>query len=528
MFPRIIKLFLLLVILSPIIIIAQKKEIVAYYPEWGATHKTYYVKDLKTSGSADKITVLIYAFAVPAPDSTGNIIVKFIDPYTDYEQTYSSAMSIDGVADDSTQRLRGQLNQLKKLKKEYPDLKILISIGGWGGGTYFSDAVLNSCSRKYFVDDCINKFILGNLPVDSSAGGQGTAQGIFDGIDIDWEFPIKGGPEGTHNNVSDKEHLTRLLSLFRKELNKINPKLILTMAVSADKPNVNNYDIKKDQQYLNWFNLMTYDFHGSWDKVTAHHTNLLSSPEDTTDNGIKCSFDKSVKYFLDSLEVSNQKIIPGAAFYGKCWFNVDSVNGGLYQPGSDSTGVFTEAFGNYSNLCTLESKGYNYYWDSLAMAPWLYNPQKKIFWTYDDPKSIALKSRYVDSYNLRGLMFWEISGDDSAGTLVNTIYTRNMPIIKRNNFDDKRIWSIKITSPIKGQTVKASSNLIINTSTTNSNYDITKVEFFVDDKSIGYDTKAPFDWVWFNTQKGSHKIKVIATDISGNKKSSKEVTVNIY
>jgi hypothetical protein len=125
-------------------------------------------------------------------------------------------------------------------------------------------------------------------------------------------------------------------------------------------------------------------------------------------------------------------------------------------------------------------------------------------------------------------MFWEISGDDSAGTLVNTIYTRNMPIIKRNNFDDKRIWSIKITSPIKGQTVKASSNLIINTSTTNSNYDITKVEFFVDDKSIGYDTKAPFDWVWFNTQKGSHKIKVIATDISGNKKSSKEVTVNIY
>jgi len=88
--------------------------------------------------------------------------------------------------------------------------------------------------------------------------------------------------------------------LFREKLDEINPELILTAAVAADKPNLDNFDIKNIQKYLDWFNLMTYDFHGNWDKATAHHTNLLSSPNDTTDNGAKLSFNKTVKYFIDS------------------------------------------------------------------------------------------------------------------------------------------------------------------------------------------------------------------------------------
>jgi chitinase len=457
----------------------------------------------------------------------GNIVPQ-INSYIDYEQPYSSGISIDGVADDSTQPLRGQFNQLKKLKAEYPNLKILLSIGGWGGSNYFSDAALTPESREIFIGACINEFIYGNIPPDGSAGGKAAAAGIFDGFDLDWEFPVSGGPEGTHYNKNDKENFTRLLAQFRKKLDAVNLKLILTAAVAADKPNLNNYDLQSDQQYLNWFNLMTYDFHGSWNNATAHHTNLLSSPADTTDNGTRHSFDKSVKYFIDSMGVSSRKIIPGAAFYGKCWFNVDSANHGLFQSGKDSAGAIENSFGNYSKLCTLKSNGYKYYWDGFAMAPWLYNTEKKIFWTFDDPKSIALKSRYVDAYDLGGLMFWEISEDDSAGILVHTIYNRNMPDVKVDKTKHiKSFPAIQITQPKRTGIFSAGSNIIINTSETGKRSSVIKVEFFADNISLGYDTKAPFDWVWFNVPKGRHKITAIATDVNGNKKSAKVVTINI-
>jgi len=520
-----IKNILLFILFSQVILFAQKKEIVAYYAGDDIYHY-YLVKNIKTSGAAEKLTTIIYAFAVPGKDSTGKIIVM-INPYIDYQQIYTSDMSIDGIGDDSIQALRGQFNQLRKLKTEYPHIKILLSIGGWGGGKYFSDAALTSESRETFVDDCINKFIYGNLPVINNAGGNGAAAGIFNGVDIDWEFPVSGGPEGTHNTPKDKENLTKLLALFREKLNEVNPNLLLTEAVAADKPNLSNYDIKAEAKYLNWFNLMTYDFHGNWNNATGHHTNLLSSPLDTTDNSARLSFDKSVKYFIDSLGVNSKKIIPGAAFYGKCWFDVDTVNGGLYQPGKDSAGVFSGGFGNYSNLCNLDSLGYIYYWDSLAMAPWLYNPAKKIFWTFDDTKSISLKSHYVDAYNLGGLMFWEISGDDSMGTLVNTIYTGNMPDIKNIKIVTEVNSSfVNITQPQNMDTISSSSNLIIETNSQN-NSSIIKVEFFVDSRSIGYTTKAPFDWVWFNTTEGKHEIKAKATDINGKEFTSKGIILNV-
>jgi Chitinase len=519
-----IKIILLIIFSFQVFLSAQKKEIVAYYEGGSAVYRSYFVKNLKSSGSADKITVLNYAFALPGQDSSGNIVL-FFDHYIDYQQAYSPDMSIDGIADDSTRLLRGQFNQLKKLKAKYPKLKILLSIGGWGGCTFYSDAALTPESREIFVHDCINKFIYGNLPLDKNAGGKSVAAGIFDGFDIDWEFPVSGGPKGTHYNKNDKENFTELLKLFRKKMDAINPKLLLTAAVAADKPNLDNYDIKNAGQYLNWFNVMTYDYHGFLNNATAHHTNLLSSSVDTTENGAKNSFDKSVKYFKDSLGVSSRKIIPGAAFYGKSWMNVDSTNGGLYQPATFSP---DGGYGFYSKLSTLESNGYKYYWDSLAMAPWLYNQEKKIFWTFEDPKSIALKSRYVDAYNLGGLMFWELSGDDSAGTLLNTIYNRNMPDMKVNkNRNGTKVLTTRIIKPLRRDSILAGSNLIISTGEADKSSTIKKVEFYGDGVSLGYDTKAPFNWVWFNVPEGEHKIKVIATDYEGDTTISKEVELHM-
>ncbi|HKJ80660.1 MAG TPA: glycosyl hydrolase family 18 protein [Ignavibacteriaceae bacterium] len=517
------KYFCLIILLLQFVSIAQTREVVAYYPEWGVEHN-YYAKNMEEIGSADKVTVLIYAFCEPKTDADGNIIPEFKNAYEAYQQVYNSKMSIDGAADDSTQPLRGQFNQLRKLKARHPALRILISIGGWGGSKYYSDALLTPELREKFVDEVINRYILGNLPEVNNAGGKGVAAGIFDGVDIDWEFPLRGGAEGIHNNKNDKENLTALLALFRKKFDAINPALILTAAIPADKPNVDNYDIKTDQKYLNWINLMTYDYHGSWNDVTAHHTNLLSSPADSTDNGAEHSIDKSVKYFIDSLGVSSYKIIPGAAFYGKYWVDVDSANHGLYQPAKDSSGIFKEGFGNYYNLQNLGSMGYKYYWDTLALAPWFYNSNTKIFWTLDDPKSISLKVHYERAYHLGGIMCWEISGDDSSGTLINTMYTGRMPDIKIvNTVKVKSTPSIEITEPISGDNVSTGSNVIINTSESDSGGNVIKVEYFGDDKYLGYDTKAPFDWAWFNVTKGKHKIAVVTTDSNGNQAISKPV-----
>ncbi len=518
-----LKLLLIFFFIFPFIMKAQTNEVVAY---WGAGSHHYLVKNIETSGSADKISVLIYAFAVPAPDSAGNIIVTFRNPYPVYQQPYTAAMSIDGIADDSTQPLRGQFNQLKKLKERHPGLKILLSIGGWSGCTYYSDAALTPKSREIFVDNCINKFILGNLPEADSAGGKGVAAGIFDGFDIDWEFPVSGGPKGMHYNPNDKENYTSLMKLFRQKLDSVKQGLLLTAAVPADKPNINNINIPNVKKYLNWFNVMTYDFHGSWNNVTAHHTNLLSSPNDTTDNGAKLSLDKSVKYFMDSLGVKSNKIVPGVAFYGKAWADVDSINHGLYQPGVDTGRVLNWGQGNYSSIGSLLSEGFKYYWDSLAMAPWLYNKEKKIFFTFDDPKSVSLKTHYVDAYNLGGIMCWQISGDDSTGTLINTMYTGNMPDIKIENPKlGASSPSIKIITPEEGNNVAAGSNVIINTYVTDDNSKVVKVEFYGDGISIGYCTKAPFDWVWFNIPAGVHTLMAIATDGYGNKNVSEDITV---
>ena len=261
-------------ILFPTILSAQQKEIVAYY---GGFHSPGYgmlIKDIAQRNLADKLTVINYAFARPGEDSLMEIVPE-INTYFAYQEVYTSEMSVDGIADDSSQALRGNFNQLRKLKIKYPNLKIILSIGGWGGSKYFSDAALTAESREKFVNTCIDYYIKGNLPVVGNAGGPGSGKGVFDGFDLDWEFPISDGPEGTHYNVNDRENQTALFALFRKKLNEINPNLLLTAAVSARVWEFWKYNFEKDQRYLDWFNVMTYDFHGIFDTITGHHTNLL-------------------------------------------------------------------------------------------------------------------------------------------------------------------------------------------------------------------------------------------------------------
>ncbi len=487
----------------------QKKEIIAYFPQWGVEHQPYYVKHLEEAGSADKITILNYAFAEPGPDSSGKIIPQFMNAYYDYQQVYSAEMSVDGRADDSSQALRGHFNQLKKLKARHPSLKVTISLGGWLGSVYFSDAALTEESREVFTESCIDIFIRGNLPVDNGAGGHGIAAGVFDGVDIDWEYPIRGGVQGIHHHKNDNDNLTKLYALFREKLDAINPDLLLTAAVPVKADPAQIYNIKKDAQYLDWYMLMTYDFYGGWDRQTGHLSNLFTNPE----NAHPASLDAAVRKFRDDYGIPASKIIPGAAFYGRSWKNVGSDNNGFNQTGSVGPGIYEAGYDYYVDIMPLKKKGYKVYWDTFSMAETMYNPEEKIFWSYDETQSVVLKARYVDAYNLRGIMIWEISGDDTAGTLLNTIYTRQMPnaqyeMAKNGNAEP----TVSIKSPAFDTVIEEGSNLILNVDAKDTDGTVLKVEFFVDGKTIGYDTKPPFSWIWFNTISGEHKIKAVATD----------------
>ncbi len=402
-------------------------QLIAYFPEW-EYRRPYLVKNIATSGSADKLTLINYAFGFPRPDEkTGAITCQTGDPYAAYQQVYSTAMSVDGQADDPRQPLRGHFNQLKKLKALYPQIKVVLSLGGWSDSIWFSDAAASPEAREKFVKSCIDRYILGSLPETGGAGGNGSprtagaAAGVFDGFDIDWEYPVKGGISGIHNRPEDAANFPLLLAEFRKQYRAIGrPDLLLTMAAPGPSQ-AGQYHMAEAHPLLDLVNLMTYDFRGAWSAETGHHTNLCNSALDPAPPERRLSADRTIRLYRDTFGVPPEKIVLGAAFYGHAWKGVPAQNHGLYQPGQEVEG----GNGNYNILAGLP--GYTRYWDESAKAPWLYSAAEQTFWSYDDAQSLALKAQYAKHYRLGGVMFWEITGDDAQGTLVDTLYRGLQP-----------------------------------------------------------------------------------------------------
>src|SRR3990170_49323 len=157
---------------------------VGYYTQWGGYDRNFLVSDLVKNGSAQKLTHVNYAFGFL--DEQGKCVSS--DPWADYQRPFTAEQSVSGRADESGQALAGNLNQLKQLKQKFPKLRVSISLGGWTGSKYFSNAALTLASRAAHVKSCLDLWIKGNLP-----GAPGAAKGVFDGIDLDWEWP---GSEG--------------------------------------------------------------------------------------------------------------------------------------------------------------------------------------------------------------------------------------------------------------------------------------------------------------------------------------------
>ncbi|WP_332310583.1 glycosyl hydrolase family 18 protein [Lysobacter soli] len=397
------------------------KRVIGYFAQWGIYARNYRVKNIDTSGSASKITHINYAFGnvrnnrcqvgvtIPTNESTG----EGGDAFADYTKAFQAGESVSGAADTWDQPLRGNWNQLKQLKAKYPNLKVLISLGGWTWSRGFASAARPE-NRVAFVSSCIDAYIRGNLPVTDGAGGAGAAAGVFDGIDLDWEYPSACGL--TCGTPEESANFTALLAEFRRQLNAVRPGLLLTIAAGAGVDKVRVTDPATYHQYLDYINVMTYDFHGTWDARTNHHSALFDSPNDpsTGDQKLYNSNDAMEAFLTRGVPAS--KLNLGIGFYGRGWTGVANVNNGLYQNGSAAPGTYEAGNEDYK---VLKDRPGTIYTDANARATWKYDGNT--FWSYDTPAMVTEKMSYVKAQNLGGAFFWEFSGDDAAGTLVNTI-----------------------------------------------------------------------------------------------------------
>lgn len=296
-----------------------------------------------------------------------------------------------------------KLQSLVALKARDPDLKVDISVGGWGVGG-FSEAAGTAEGRKAFAD----------------SAAQLVAANGADGLDVDWEYP--GHHEsGIASSPDDRANFTLLLAAVRASLDRVGAehgrtgrnRYTLSIAV-ADGPFVDGIDIAAVDRYVDWFNLMTYDFCNAMTPDTCHHAGLHASALAPADAR---TTDRAVRQFI-AAGVPSRKLVIGAAFYGREFAGVQPGHDGLYQP----YGKFAAAIPWPKLKADFIGKdGFARHWDAQADAPWLWNPTTRTFITYDDPESIAAKAAFVKAQHLGGIMYWEQSLDPS-GELLDAVH----------------------------------------------------------------------------------------------------------
>ncbi|MGW3265538.1 glycosyl hydrolase family 18 protein [Streptomyces sp. NPDC001056] len=367
---------------------AGDKVKLGYFTDWGIYARNYNVKNLVTSGSAAKITHINYAF--------GNITggkCAIGDSYADYDKAFTADQAVNGVADTWDQPLRGNFNQLRELKAKYPNLKVIWSFGGWTWSGGFADAAKDPAG---FARSCYD---LVNDPRWAD---------VFDGIDIDWEYPNNCG---LTCDTSGPEAFKNVMAALRATFG--SGKLV-TAAVSADGSDggkIDSADYSGAAQYVDWYNVMTYDFFGAWDAQgpTAPHSPLTSY------SGIpKAGFttaDAIAKYKAAGVPAS--KLLIGIGFYGRGWTGVtqDAPGGTATGP---AAGTYEQGIEDYKVLkssCPVTG----------TVAGTAYAHCGSNWWSYDTPSTIAGKMSWAKSQGLGGAFFWEFSGDTGDGELVNAI-----------------------------------------------------------------------------------------------------------
>ena len=405
------------------------QRLVGYFIQWGIYGRGYFVKNVLTSGSASRLTHINYAFANVAPRSPEDptIVCKSADSWADYVRPATPEDAVDGEGefyDESV--LHGSFNQLRKLKKMFPRLRVLISLGGFSFSGHFSDAALTRESRRALATSCIDMFIKGNLPPVSPGGPVVDGSGVFDGIDIDWEWP-GNCIAGCTSRPEDKQNFTLLLKEFRRQLDEAAGKrrgkkrYELTIFAPAADFNIANLEVDRIHRSVDFLTLQGYDLHGSWESTTNFHSPLFRAKRDPDQaTAAKFNLDFIVDAYLDR-GAPRSKVVIGMPFYGRGWAGVPDVDHGLFQPATGpAPGTFEAGLEDYRVLKGLEAS-YGSFRDRSSEGHWIYSPESGIFWAYDNPRVARTKAKYARRRDLAGVMFWDLSGDDAEGSLVRSL-----------------------------------------------------------------------------------------------------------
>jgi chitinase len=377
------------------------RQVIGYFTEWGAASGQFTLKNVAVGGAAGKLTQLDYAFGRVADDRC-----QIADRDAAVEHAYDASVSVDGSADSTdAHQLRGTFHQLQELKRRYPSLKILISLGGWGQSGGFSSAAEPDHVRE-FVHSCIDVFIAGHFAPGIAAPG------IFDGIDLDWEYPVNGGVH--QGRPEDKANFTALAAEFRRQLEALRPGLLLTAALPAEEEYYGNFELKEISKYLDYISVMAYDLHWNSEPVTNFHSALLHDPADPSRPPLDKRYgDYAVHGFLKA-GVPAEKLVLGVPFYGKGWLGVANVNHGLYQAALGPA----KSGGSYRELKALSPQAdRKYYSQAVTCTVW----SGESFWSYDCPESLRAKMAYIRQHRLGGVMFWELSHDTEDLELLDIV-----------------------------------------------------------------------------------------------------------
>jgi chitinase len=375
---------------APAVQAKSSSKVLGYFADWDVYARNYHVKDIETSGSAAKLTDLNFAFG----NVTDGQCVDG-DAWADYQQPYDAAGSVSGVADSTdANALHGSFNQLLELKKLHPKLKIIWSFGGWTWSPGFSQAAQNPAA---FAASCYN---LLNDP---------RWAGLFDGIDIDWEYP---NACGIACDTSGPEAFKKVISALRA---KFGPSKLITAAITADGSKggkIDATDYAGASRYLDWYNVMTYDYFtsgGSPTGPTAPHSPLRSYAGIPT-----AGFDADAAIQkLRRSGVPSQKMLLGVGFYGRGWTGVTQKAPGGTATGP-AAGTYEAGVEDYKVLkTTCPSNG--------LVAGTAYAKCGNDWWSYDTPATVSAKAGYAKSQCLGGTFFWELSGDTSNGELITAL-----------------------------------------------------------------------------------------------------------
>lgn len=378
----------------------RSKVVGGYFEEWSIYFANFNIANLQNNGVADKLTHLTYAFGVAT--RTGCAIA---DSWADYQSPYLAT-----ITGPYTGPLYGNFAALQQLKQLHPNLKVLISLAGPDG---FSVAASTAAGRQAFVASCIDLFINGNVASGISAAG------VFDGIDVDWEFPT----------AADTQNATLLMREFRKQLDALgetnDKRYLLTMFGPAGQQNFSNIELAKVARNLDYYNLQGYDFHGTWETSTNHASPVFDDKRDPVESQ-NFNIDYTVNSYLQA-GVPARKLVLGIPLYGRGWTGVPSTSHGLYQtstgpaPFDPADFLQTPGVETYLTLSTATSAGYKSYFDRRRLAVWLYNSATQTFWSYDDATTVQLKTIYINRAGLGGAFVWALKDDDASATLIKTM-----------------------------------------------------------------------------------------------------------